>query len=165
MSYKEAEKHTVTNLIMSLISQLAISESHLPKELVACYEAHGSGVGRPSHAESTQLFQSIVTRCAKVFLIIDAFDECSEECRNALLRELRHLQPKINLLITSRELPKIESQLANATRLEVQAKQDDILQYLQERISHSERIQTHAKKDLSLCSLISTTIAARAEGM
>lgn len=81
------------------------------------------------------------------------------------MRELRHLQPKINLLITSRELPKIESQLANATRLEVQAKQDDILQYLQERISHSERIQTHAKKDLSLCSLISTTIAARAEGM
>lgn len=147
---------------MSLVGQLVFLESSLSKELIACYEAHGSGTTRPSHTESTQLLRAIINRYSKVFVIIDAFDECSEECRSLLLIELQHLQPRMGILITSRAMPNVERQLINVTRLEVHARSDDILQYIQERIACSEGIQSHVRKDLSLCNLISKTLAARA---
>ena len=166
LSYKDAEKkQNIPNLLTSLVCQLASSESALPAELAASYEAHGYGATRPSHAECTQLLRSTVSHCAKVFLIIDAFDEYSEECRGQLMTELQHLEPHVNMLITSRKLPTIERQLSKAVRLDVQARSDDISQYLRERIASSERLKSHADKDPTLCNLISTTISARAEGM
>ncbi len=165
LSYKDAEKQNIPNLLASLVCQIASSEPALPGELAASYEAHGSGATRPSHAECTQLLRSTVSHCAKVFLIIDAFDEYPEECRGQLITELQHLEPHVNMLITSRELPTIERQLSKAIRLDVQARSDDIPQYLRERIASSERLKSHADKDPTLCNLISTTISARAEGM
>lgn len=166
-SYKDAKKQTMPNLLMSLVGQLSSSGSVLPKELIACYEAHHSGTTRPSHAESTELLRSVVNRCARVFIVIDALDECSEECRSLLLTELQHLQSRMrmSILITSRAMPNVECQLTNATRLEIKARSDDILHYSEERITHSERIQSHVRKDSSLCNLISSTLAARAGGM
>ena len=165
LSYKDAEKHNISNLLTSLVCQLVFSEPALPVDLAASYEAHGSGATRPSHAECNQLLRSIVRRCAKVFLIIDAFDEYPEEWRGQLMTELQRLEPHVNMLITSRTLPTIERQLSNASRLDIQARSDDILRYLRERITSSESLKSHSDKDPNLRNLISTTIAARAEGM
>lgn len=165
LSYKDAEKHNIPNLLTSLVCQLAFSEPALSAELADSYEAHGSGAIRPSHAECLQLLRSIVSRSAKVFLIIDAFDEYPEEWRDQLVTELQHLQPRLNMLITSRDLPTIEHLLSEAVRLDVRAESDDILQYLRERIASSWRLKSHADKDPTLCNRISTTIAARADGM
>ena len=150
---------------MSLVGQLLPLGSFLPKELINCYEAHRSAMTRPSHAESSQLLRSIVNRYTRIFLIIDAFDECSEECRSLLLIELQYLQSRLSTLITSRAMPNVETQLINVTRLEIRARRDDILQYIQKRIHYSAAIQSHARKALSLCNLISETLAARAGGM
>lgn len=81
------------------------------------------------------------------------------------MTELQGLEPHANILITSRDLPTIERQLLNAIRLDIQARSDDILQYLRERIASSERLKSHSDRDPTLPTLISTTIAARAEGM
>lgn len=165
LSYKDAEKQSIPNLLTSLICQLAFSEPALPMELAASYEAHGFGATRPSHVECTQLLRSTVSRCTKIFVIIDAFDEYPEEYRGQLVTELQHLKPCVNLLITSRELPTIERQLSKAVRLDTQARSDDILQYLRERIASSEMLKSHTRKDPTLCNLISTTITARADGL
>ena len=165
LSYKDAEKQEIPYLLTSLVCQLALSETVLSPELMASYEAHDSGVTHLTHAECIHLLRSIVSRFTKIFLIIDAFDEYPEECRGQLLAELHNLRPGFNMLITSRDLPTIERQLSNAVRLDVQARSDDISQYLRERISSSERLKPHINKDPSLDNLISTTITARAEGM
>ena len=165
LSYKDAEKQEIPYLLTSLVCQLALSETVLSPDLMASYEAHGSGLTRLSHAECTHLLRSTVSRSTKIFLIIDAFDEYPEERRGQLMAELHSLKPGFNMLITSRDLPTIERQLSNAVRLDVQARSDDILQYLRERITSSERLKSHMNKDPSLESLISTTITTRAEGM
>ena len=164
-SYKDAKSQMISNLLMSLVGQLVPFGSPLPDELITCYKAHISAMTRPSHAESSQLLRSIVNRYTRMFLIIDAFDECSEECRSLLLIELQYLQSRLSTLITSRAMPNIERQLINVTRLEIQARSDDILQYIQKRITYSGAIQSYARKDSSLCDLISRTIVARAGGM
>ena len=165
LSYKDAEKHNVPDLLMSLVCQLTFPEPALSADLADFYEAHGSGAKRPSHEACMQLLRSIVSRYTKVFLVIDAFDEYPEECRDLLLTELQHLQPRLNMLVTSRDLPTIERLLSEAVRLDVRAGSDDILRYLRERIAKSGRLKPHIDKDLTLCSLISMTIAARADGM
>ena len=165
LSYKDAEKQIISNLLTTIACQLAFSEPALPPEFAASYEGHGSGATRPSYAECTQLLRSTVTRWTKVFLVIDAFDEYPEECRGQLVTELQHLKPRVNSLVTSRNLPVIERQLSRAVRLDVQARNEDILQYLRERIATSERLRFHTHKDPTLSNLISTTIATRSEGM
>ena len=165
LSYKDTEKQSISNLLTSLICQLAFSEPVLSTELTASYESHRSGATRPTHAECTQLLEAVVRKCAKVFLIIDAFDEYPEENRGQLMEELQHLQPKMNMLITSRHLPSIERQLSKAARLDVQARSDDILGYLRGRIGSLERLKSHVKKDPTLGDLISNTIAANAGSM
>ena len=79
--------------------------------------------------------------------------------------ELQYLQPKVNMMITSRDLPNIKRQLSKAVRLDVQARSDDILYYLRERIMSSESLKSHVEKDPTLCNLIATTVAASAGGM
>ena len=165
LSYKDTEKQNIPNLLMSLICQLAFSEPTLSAELIASYEDHGFGATCPSHVECKKLLKNSVDRCDRVFLIIDAFDEYPEEWRNQLVKELQDLQPKVNTMITSRDLPTIERQLSDVIRLDVQARSDDILGYVRERITSSERLTSHAERDPILCDLIATTIATRAKGM
>ena len=165
LSYKDAEKQSISNLLTTIVCQLAFSEPGLPPEFAASYEAHGAGAISPSHAECTQLLGSTIRRCTKVFLIIDAFDEYPEEWRGQLVIELQRLKPRVNSLVTSRNLPVIERQLSGAVRLDVRARSDDILQYIRERIASSERLKSHAHKDPTLSNYISTTIATRSEGM
>ena len=164
-SYKDAEKQNISNLLTNLICQLASSNTVLSAGLVASYEAHGCGATRPSQAECTQLLTSVINRCPRVFLVIDAFDEYPEERRGQFLAALQPLQPNISTMITSRDLPIIGIQLSKAIRLNVQAKSDDILQYLRGQIASSGRLKPHTDRDPTLCDLISTTIAARAGGM
>ena len=165
LSYKDAEKQDIPALLASLISQIALSEPVLSSELIASYQAHESGVTPLSHSECTQLLRSTISRYTKIFLIIDAFDEYPEECRGQLLTELHDLEPGVNMLITSRNLPTIERQLSKAVRLDIQARSDDILQYLRERIASLEMLKSHIEKDPTLDNLISTTITAKAGGM
>jgi len=163
--YKDAETQLVPNLLLSLVCQLASAESPLPDELIACYEAHDSGASNPSQQESTQMLRFLVNRCAKVFLIIDALDECSEDSRDLLWMELHHVQSSMNMLITSRDLPNVENRLVNAVRLGIQPKNDEIVRYARERITNSERLQSYVRRDSGLCESITETVAARAEGL
>lgn len=165
LSYKDTEKQNITKLLMSLICQLAFSEPSLSPELIASYEDHGFGATCPSHVECKELLESSVSRCDRVFLVIDAFDEYPEEWRNPLVKELQDLQIRVNMMITSRDLPTIERQLSEAIRLNVQARSVDILRYVRERITTSERLTSYAERDPMLCDLIATTIATRAKGM
>ena len=165
LSYKDAEKQSLSNLVASLVCQLAFVEPVLPAELAASYTAHAFGATRPSPAECTQFLRTAVNRCTTVFLVIDAFDEYPEEWRGQLLQELQTLQPRINLLVTSRDLPTIARQFLKATRLDVEARREDISQYLQERIATSEGLKAYTQKDPTLSDLISSTIAARAKNM
>jgi len=165
LDYKEAEKQTPTNVLASLICQLAASAPTLPTKIAASYEVHKSRNTRPLFEEYAQLLYAIASECSKVFIVVDAVDECCEEWRGMLPKNLRHLQPHACVLLTSRDLPTIQRQLRDATRLEIQAKSGDIEGYLQDRLAESERIKSFAAKDPDLCSEITKSITNRAEGM
>lgn len=166
-NYKEAGQQSLTNLIGSLVHQLVPRDSILASDLASLYEFHITKNTRPSRDEYAQLLQVAAASFTKVFIIIDALDECvdNDGTRQDLLEELRKLQLKVCLLVTSRDLPSIQRQLRSAIRLEIQASDDDVMRYLSERIANSEKISMYVKRDPDLHEVIVRTITEKARGM
>ena len=166
-AYKEAEQQSPTNLLTSLVHQLVPRHSIVAGDLAALYETHMPKVTRPSINEYTVLLQAAVAGFSKVLIVIDALDECADHdrTRQGLLEELRKLQSKACLLITSRDLPSIQRQLHSASRVDIEASDNDIRKYLDDRIRKSEKIRLYVKKHSGLHGLIVKMIKKEARGM
>ena len=165
-NYKDVEKQTVTNLLSCLIRQLLVQKPHSAmREVAALYESHHSAGTSPSVVEYIKVLEAAVSRLAILYIVIDALDECSDEYggRKALISELSRL--KLRLLVTSRDLPSIRRQLQNAIHLDVCAREDDILNYIDTRIDNSQQLSAHVTKDKQLRDIIRTSVASRAGGM
>ncbi|KAL8795431.1 MAG: hypothetical protein Q9195_002020 [Heterodermia aff. obscurata] len=165
-NYKDVAKQTVTNLLSCLIRQLLLQKPHsVMHEVAALYESHYSLGTSPSVIEYIKVLELAVSRLATLYVVIDALDECSDEHggRKTLISELSRL--KLQLLVTSRDLPSIRRQFQNAIHLDICAREDDILNYIGTRINKSEQLSAHVIKDGQLQDVIRTTVASRAGGM
>jgi hypothetical protein len=131
------------------------------------YKSHINRNTRPTLDECSRALQSEVRRYNKVFLVIDALDECTEDDnrRVYLLRELQALQTTVNLMITSRPHITVEYELGNMKRLEVFASDDDVRIYLSNRISNTPRLARIVKRDGALQQVIIDSIAGSVKGM
>ena len=98
---------------------------------------------------------------SKVFIIVDALDECREDdaTRALLLQVLRSLPLQVNLMVTSRNLPSIGRDFEGAKRLHIRAKDDDMKVYIEGRIAFGPR---HLK---NLQEAIVNKIVKNAKGM
>jgi hypothetical protein len=167
-NYKEQKSQTVVNLITSLLLQLVqinTDNTDIPNQILTAYHEHNDI--RPTLAACSQLLQSEIRRHRKVFIVIDAPDECSESngTRDGFLAEIRKLLPSIRLFITSRQIPAIESEFKKAARLEIRASDGDVKKYLQGRIGRERRLADFVKADPVLQDAILTTIVENAKGM
>jgi hypothetical protein len=167
-NYKDTLKQTPVNLIANLLRQLVLQKPILQEELIALHKGHTRNKTRPTLSEYAKLLQAVVAHFSKVRIVIDALDECPEanQARQSLLGEIGKLK-QVSVLITSRNIP-FESelpQLRSATRLDVRANDSDIIKYLEDRISRSDRMKKFAEKDATLCDVIKHTILERARGM
>jgi len=108
-----------------------------------------------------------VRRISKVFIVIDALDECPESnrTRESLLAEIRKLQPTIHLLITSRHILAIKREFEQAAQVEICASSEDVKKYLKYRIESEGRLVRLVKADPALQAAIVNTIVANAKGM
>lgn len=136
-------------------------------ELVALYSDYRARQTRPSISQYMELLQSAVRSYEKVLIVIDALDECVEVdgTRKAVLNALQKLEPKVNLLVTSRDMSSIQQQLGSATRLDIQASDDDIRLYIEDRISNSDRLSIYLEKDPNLRNSMNESIIRNAKGM
>ena len=129
------------------------------------YEKHSKAKSPPSIGECCQLLQAVVHSIPKIFVVIDALDECTEATRDALLTRIQNLQPKVRLLITSRHTFGSEYELDDSLSLEVRADHIDMQHYLDERIRESRALQAHIKKDRDLHGYLVSGIVGKANGM
>ncbi|CZR69790.1 uncharacterized protein PAC_19690 [Phialocephala subalpina] len=85
--------------------------SSLPNQVKALYDQHKTKRTRPSFKEISQTLQSVAARFSRVFVIVDALDECqvSECCRARFLAEIFNLRSEsgVNVFATSRFIPEI----------------------------------------------------------
>ena len=147
-NYKEQAQQTVSNLIANLVKQMVQCHSRAVSDNIrSFYEHHQRDHTGPTLDQITGALRSEIEAYSKVFVIVDGLDECREDdgSRGKLLKLLRTLDGKVNLLVTSRNLPSIAQDFEATKRLYIRAKDDDIRKYVEGRIAsgprHLKRLQ------------------------
>lgn len=165
-SYGERQEQTATNLIASLVQQLIQRRRIVPNSIANVYTRHVHTQTRPSLREWSDLLQYEVGSFSKVFVVIDALDECPENngTRESFIAEIKKLRPSIHLLVTSRDIASIEREFEKAARLDILANDEDIRRYLGGRIERG-RLKLHLRADPMLQDVIVNTLVGKARGM
>lgn len=167
-SFSDERKTFDVDLLRSLVAQLGWREPGLSM-LRQAYQNDKQSKPGPDELENILLVS--IRPCSKVYLLIDALDECPEdhEIRQNVLARIERLAREasnLSMLATSRELDRIRRSMqaltAEPLRIVTRAVDADIQVYLAKEIS----------RDRSLCelspemrNLIETTIATQADGM
>jgi hypothetical protein len=113
----------------------------VPEAVKRLYERHKDNQTVPSLDEISKVLHSVVANYSRVFIIIDALDECqaSDGSRRRLLSEILSLQARTgaNLFATSRFISEIMEEFKGSIVLKIRASDEDVLRYVDGRMSQS----------------------------
>jgi len=165
---KEKEQQTAVNLMSSLLRHLATDHETdgIRKPVMKFYHEFKAKGSRPSMAEYSKILcQILQTLDKRVFIVVDALDECSDDDRGDFLAELEKLP--VRLFCTTRDIPEIIYLFHNnVTQLsvhnQVKATKEDIKTYLQ---SEMKKRASLAALNPSLAADIVRVINEKADGM
>lgn len=166
-SYYEKGTQTLPNLLGSILSQILYNVPSVPEELQESYRGRRSN-GRSRSRTSSEHLESIrliTERLPRIFIVLDALDECSEEVRQQFLEAILSLQPKVQLFVTSRFFTSMLAELGDCESLEVSAKESDMERYLSMRLSEEKQLQRIVQTDSCLEQSLVATIIKRSRGM
>ncbi|KAH8803045.1 nucleoside phosphorylase, partial [Xylogone sp. PMI_703] len=136
-NFRRQHEQTLEHFRMSLLKQLLQGQPSMPDSMKQLHNHHKEKQTRPSSNEIFTVLQSVTTIYTRIFIIIDALDECAAgRCRNTLLSEIFNLQSKsaISIFATSRISDEISKSFDGALRLIIHATNEDLETYLKGRM-------------------------------
>ena len=100
------------------------------------YEKHDSKKTKSTGQELETLLYSLAGTFTKVYLVLDALDECDTDTRPHILGFLQKLQKigDVNLMATTRGIPDGIEMIPECPRLEVRASDSDEQTYIRARL-------------------------------
>jgi len=165
-NFRQQDKQRAEDVLASLLKQLTQGPQSLPDSVKSLYGKHNHNRTRPSVEEISRTLQSVATLYSRVFIIIDALDECqvSDGCRSTFLSEIFNLQAKhrTNLFATSRFIPEITKQFDRCRSLEIRASKEDVERYL---VGHMGYMLASDEWSKQLQDEIKTGISDAVDGM
>lgn len=166
-NFRRQQEQKPTDLLASLLKQLVQEQLFMPENVKSLYERHRDKRTRPSFDEISKALHSIVADYSRVFIIIDALDECqvSDGGRQQFLAELFDLQARTgtSLLATSRFIPEIVKKFEGRSRLlEIRANDDDLQRYLD---GHMFKLPSFVSRNADLRNEVKTAIINAVDGM
>lgn len=166
-NYKEKKEQAAQPLIASILKQLVQDCQTISEDLKIQFQLY---LKRNAHLPPEELTQAIhleIARYRRVFVVVDALDECTEDgnTRADLLDELKSLPKNVSLLVTSRKISAMKNEFEGTVSVEIYASDSDISKYITGRIQREHRLARHVKADPSLQEAIVNGIISRARGM
>jgi hypothetical protein len=160
----------LTRVLISLLHQLVVHTGQLTPESMKLLKCCQKEQRSPLLEEISSILRAEMKSLARLFIVIDALDECfTEQVRHALVREMHSLtseEASARLFITSRPHPVIENTIAGVTRLHIRALLSDIQSHIASRIANNRSsLQTFLKDDPTLRDEIIRVVADKAGGM
>jgi hypothetical protein len=133
-------------LLGSIIRQLINQQTDIPEDVRELYHEHTRDGLQPNLAEFSKLLRSITSHFSRVYIIVDALDECNEieKTGSFLLEQLQGLKPHVQLFLTSRPH---EEHISSAVEFKVAAQEDDIRKYLSAQISQTSNLASPCTED------------------
>ncbi|KAF2182154.1 hypothetical protein K469DRAFT_752251 [Zopfia rhizophila CBS 207.26] len=138
-NFRRQDEQKAEDLLASLLKQLTQGQSSLPDCVKSLHHSHKAKRTRPSFNEISRTLQSVTTMYSRVFIIVDALDECqvSNGCWMRFLSEIFNLQAECqaSLFATSRFIPEINEKFKESMSLEIRASNHDVQRYLDGHMS------------------------------
>ncbi|EGN97177.1 hypothetical protein SERLA73DRAFT_10382, partial [Serpula lacrymans var. lacrymans S7.3] len=133
-NYKEHSGQTACNLVASLLKQLVQDFPLAFGRISEEFKRHREQDFRPTLSEIRDALINEIKQYSQVFIIVDALDEISEDddTRSEMLHCLQSLEG--SLLVTSRDISSIKVVLHEALRIDICAHEDDVRNYITNRI-------------------------------
>jgi Cdc6-like AAA superfamily ATPase len=166
-NFRRQQEQKPNDLLASLLKQLVQEQPFIPENVKSLYERHKGKRTRPSLDEILKALHSIVAGYSRVFIIVDALDECqgSNGGRKRFLAELFDLQARTgaSLLTTSRFIPEIVKEFEErSVRLEIRASDDDLQRYL---YGHMSKLPSFVSRNADLQNEVKIAITNAVDGM
>ena len=165
--YKSQNEQTAVNLISSLLRPLAIESKskQITTALQEFYKGFEQKKSHPLLTEYSSLLLALLAKLRRVFIIVDALDECSSDARSEFLAELKKLPSSVSLMFTARPIPDILDSFLDTPRIEVRASDDDVSTYLTKEIQRSSLLARLVKDDSCLAGEIVEKVLESSKGM
>ena len=162
-NFRRRSEQKADDLLSNLLKQLSQGQV-LPSSVKELYSQHQVRNTRPSVDEISRTLQSVAALYARVFLIVDALDECEAESRSRLLTEIFSLQAKTktNFFTTARPNTYIKEEFEGCCSLEILASNGDVCRYLD---GHMSQLRPFVSRNSDLKDEIKTEITMASEGM
>lgn len=170
LNFRRQNEQQPGNLIASLLKQLLLNlDSRLPiPESVQRLYGHYSKQKQPPIEEVSKALQDTTALYDRVFVVIDALDECESSQRPMFLSAIFDIQKScgFNIFATSRSLPEILDAFTcyGATYLEIRADAKDVQAYIDGQIS-GRRLPYFVQRNPGLQEEIKTRIVSAVDGM
>ncbi|KAI1426617.1 ankyrin repeat-containing domain protein [Xylaria sp. FL1777] len=163
-NFRRADDQKAEDLLASLLKQLVQQRCSLPDTIISLYNLHRKKREKPTFDEILSTLRSIVDMYSRVFIVIDALDECPAYTSSRLLSEIFILQTACaaNIFATSRFIPEIMERFKYGTSLEIRASKQDICAYIDGHMLH---LPSFVKRSCELQEEIKTEIFNAADGM
>lgn len=165
-NFRRQDEQKAEDLLSSLLKQLAQEWPFLPDSVQSLYVKHKDKRTRPLFDEISKTLQAVATMYSRVFIIVDALDECrsSDGDRERFLSNIFNFQDKVqaNVFATSRPIPEISAKFCGSLSLEIRAIDEDVQTYLASQIY---RFPSFVARNLNLQDQIKSTIAKAVGGM
>lgn len=138
-NFRRSYEQRIDDLLASILKQLVEKQPSLPEPLNNLYDRYNTRRTRPPLDELLRVLQSVTALYSRMFIIVDALDECQANDRKALISRIFNLQTmcNINFFATSRFIPAIVENFRDSSSLEIRATKGDIERYLE---SHIEQL-------------------------
>lgn len=165
-NYKERSESSATNMLSAILKQLLIGQPDipLPTYVTELYDSLSMTDRKLGLEHVYEALECVLTRYRRVYIIVDALDECNHPDRVDLIRNLTRLQEDcdLRLLFTSRDIPEISHHFHADTTLEVRANQQDITLYVKNQMPSLSRC---IQKDDDLRNNVLEKVVAASDGM
>ncbi|PSN61088.1 hypothetical protein BS50DRAFT_652779 [Corynespora cassiicola Philippines] len=163
-NYKGRADQTASSLLAAMLKQLVQDQPSMAEPLYSMHNHHEIQKTRPSLEEILGALQSVLAHYQRVYVVIDALDECVHDVRDELLSKLRHVQSKtdVRVMATSRFIPDIVEQFSGMPELEVRADAADVKRYV---VGQTRRLPRCVQRDDKLQQLVQDEIVKAVDGM
>ncbi|KAM0255032.1 hypothetical protein ACHAQJ_006180 [Trichoderma viride] len=163
-NFKRQGQQTADRLLANLLKQLCASQSSLPDAMKSLYNKHEDKNTRPSLEEITNVLQTVANMYSRVFIAIDALDECQTTERSLFLSRVFKIQTEasINLFATSRPILEIEKMFQGSPSVDIVASEEDICRYID---GHILQLPKFVQENTNLQRQIKVEISKTVQGM
>ena len=164
--YKRQSEQSKINLFGCLARQFLQQQAMIPNDVLAIYRDKLEKGICASLTDILTILRSAVKDFPRAFIIVDALDELQKtsRVRQDLLSNILEIQAAfpINLMVTSRHIESLVSELKNAMYLEIRASPEDIRMYA---YGHMNDLPKFINNDSALQDTIVNSVVGAVDGM